>query len=801
MQNNTLIQYNINLLLRCFLLTLITCFWFIESTIAQKVTISGYIKEKGSHEDVVGASIFIPDLKIGSQTNNYGFFSITFLKKDSITLRTSMVGYKLEELKISARESKNIIILIEPQSSILEEVIVKANEQEKKSTTTKISTINIPIKQLKDVPSLMGEKDIIKAIQLLPGVQNGTEGSNGLFVRGGGSDQNLILMDEAKVYNVSHLFGFFSVFNGDALKSLEFIKGGFPARYGGRISSVLDVQMKEGNKNSTHGEIGVGLITNRITLEAPIKKNKSSFIISARRTYPDLLFSLFKNSNGGALKSNFYDVNAKANFDLNKNNRLFLSTYIGQDNLFERINKSGDSFRNVGFSWGNRTGTLRWNHIFTPKTFSNLSLIYSKFDYTLENTFGTSSQLFSSKLNEVGVKYDIEYLPNTKHNFRFGINISQLNFIPSLSISKENGNRVNNKEIEQIKALDGAIYIEDVYHPTSKLSFNYGIRGAFFTPSQKVYTFLEPRLAINYNFKENWALKGGFSIMNQPIQLLTNNGLGLSIDIWVPSSAKIPPQNSQQFTLGLVHDFSKKLSIELEVYTKKMKNILAFREGASILSTVSLFRDRDFTTSKISWENISTFGNGSSNGVELFIHKNAGRFTGWISYTLAKTTYQFKDLNAGKVFFPIHDRRHQLSTVGVFKRSEKLKFSGNFVLSTGNPVTLPQLTYETFDIDPFKNDLSNSYTNVIDYGNQRNQYRTPIYNRLDLSVQFLKNKKHGIRTWELGFYNILGRKNVFAYDVEINGKISSTNTFIRTKTINEVSFLLFIPSISYYFKF
>ena len=779
----------------------ITYFCFVETAFAQKITISGYIKEKDSQESMVGASIYISDLKIGSQTNNYGFYSITFPKKDSIVLSISMIGYKTENLKISAKENQNISILIEPQSSNLDEVVVKATEQEKKSTSTKISTINIPIKQLKDVPSLMGEKDIIKAIQLLPGVQNGTEGSNGLFVRGGGADQNLILMDEAKVYNISHLFGFFSIFNGDALKSLEFIKGGFPARYGGRISSVLDVQMKDGNKNDTHGEIGVGLISNRLTLESPIKKNKSSFIVSARRTYPDLLFSLFKNSDGGVLKSNFYDVNAKVNFDLNAKNRLFLSTYLGKDNLFERVNKSGDDYRNIGFSWGNQTGTLRWNHLFSPKIFSNLSLIYSKFNYQVENTFGTSSQLFTSKLNELGLKYDIEFLPNTKHEVRFGVNLSKLNFVPNLSISKENGSRVNKKEIEQIKAIDGAMYIEDIYRPMQKLSFNYGIRAALFAPAQKVYIFIEPRLAINYNFKENWSLKGGYSIMNQPIQLLTNNGLGLSIDVWVPSSAKIPPQKSQQFNVGIVHDFSKQLSIELEVYTKKMDNVLAFREGASILSTVSLFRDRDFSTSKILWEDLGTYGIGNSKGLELFIHKNAGKFTGWTSYTLAKTVYQFKELNLGKSFFPIHDRRHQLSMVGAFQQSQKVKFSGTFVLSTGNPITLPQLTYETFDIDPFKNDLSNSYANVIDYGNQRNQYRTPIYNRLDLSVQLLKKKKLGVRTWELGFYNILGRKNVFAYDIATNGKFDANNKFIRTKVINQISLLVFVPSISYYFKF
>ncbi len=773
----------------------------IKTSFAQKITFNGYIKEKNTQEHIVGASIFIPNLKVGIQSNNYGFYSLTIEQKDSLELHISMIGYKPEILKISANRNQTIDILLEQQNSLLDEVVIKATEPEKKSTSIKISTINIPVAQLKNVPSLMGEKDIIKAIQLLPGVQSGIEGSNGLFVRGGGADQNLILMDEAKVYNISHLFGFFSVFNGDALKSVEFIKGGFPARYGGRTSSVLDVQMKDGNKSEAHGEIGIGLISNRLTLETPIKKNKSSFIISARRTYPDLLFSLFKNADGGVLKSNFYDVNTKANFDINAKNRLFFSTYLGKDNLFNRVNKSGDEYRNVGFSWGNQTGTIRWNHVFTPKIFSNLSLIYSKFSYKVENTFGTSSQTFSSQLQEQGIKYGIEYFPNTKHNIRFGLNLSQLNFIPNLAISKEKGSRINNKEIEQIKALDGAIYIEDIYRPIQKLLFNYGLRFALFAPSQKTYSFIEPRLALNYNFKENWSLKGGYSIMNQAIQLLTNNGLGLSIDIWVPSSVKIPPQHSQQITFGLVHDFSKELSIEVEVYKKEMNNILAFKEGASIFSSVSLFRDRDFISSKILWEDVSTYGNGKSKGIEFFLHKNSGKLTGWTSYTLAKTLYQFEALNGGRSFAPSHDRRHQLSIVGLYERSKRVKFTGNFVLSSGNPVTLPQLTYESFKINPFTNELVNSSYNVIDYGLQRNQYRTPLYNRLDLSVQLLKKKKLGVRTWELGFYNILGHKNTFAYEIDINGKFDANNEFIRTKKINQITLLIFIPSVSYYFKF
>ncbi|MCE7071909.1 TonB-dependent receptor [Dyadobacter sp. CY327] len=772
----------------------------INSLSAQTVTISGLITERGSQESVTSAVVYIVDLGVFSQTNAYGFYSLTIPKSDSIDLKVSLIGYQTQLNRIPARVDRRVDLSLTPVDLELSEVTISALEQEKKSLSPKISTIRIPIQQLNDVPSLLGEKDILKAIQLLPGVQSGTEGSNGLFIRGGGSDQNLILMDEAKVYNISHFFGFFSIFNGDALRSMEFIKGGFPARYGGRISSVLDVQMKEGNKSGTHGEAGIGLLSSRITLEAPIKKGKSSFIISARRSYPDLLLSLAKNAKGGIIKSNFYDVNAKANFELNRNNKLFLSTYLGKDNLFERVNKKGDEYRNMGFSWGNRTATLRWSHLFSPKVFSNLSLVYSNFNYSLENTFGASSQQYASRVNEVGLKYDFEYIPNPRHDIRFGINLSRLNFVPN-SFAFSSDREPGRQEIERINAIDGALYAEDIHILFKRFTVHYGIRLAMFAPLEKSYVFVEPRLAFNYNFIENWSLKGAFTIMNQPIQLLTNSGLGLSVDVWVPSTAKMPPQSSRQYTLGLTWDFAdKNLSIEVEVYSKKMKNILSFKEGASILSMVSLFRDRDFASSSILWNDVSTAGTGNSRGLELFMHKRTGKLTGWGSYTLSRTVYQFDQINSGRSFYPFHDRRHQFSLVGTYQHSKRVKFSGNYVFRSGNPVTIPKLVYDGFMVNPFTNELV-SNLDIIDYGKQRNDSRTRVYNRLDLSVQLIKQKKRGRRTWEFGLYNILGSKNVFMYEADINGRFDQNKEFIVTKALNEVSLLLFVPSISYSFKF
>jgi outer membrane receptor for ferrienterochelin and colicin len=783
------------LLLGCFILLSAT-----RHTIGQNITLTGYIKEKDTQESIIGASVFITDIKMGCQSNNYGFYSITFPSKDSIVINISSIGYKPKVLKVLANISQMKTIYLEPQDTELDAVKIIANGQEKVSKSVKISTISIPIKQLKDIPSLMGEKDIIKAIQLLPGVQGGTEGSNGLFVRGGGADQNLILMDEAKVYNVSHLFGFFSIFNGDALKSLQFIKGGFPARYGGRISSVLDVQMRDGSKNKTNAEFGIGLITSRLTIETPIIKDKSSFIISARRTYPDLLLGLVKNRDGSIIKGNFYDINSKINLDLDPNNSFFLSFYSGDDNFFQGDREMGEGKTQFRFGWGNNTATLRWNHIINQKFFSNLSVIGSEFKYALKNNIGTFSQGFSSSLKEFGIKNDWEFYGFLNNQIRFGFNYSKLHFTPNLTSLEDNGNRIS-QTIEKIRADDLAIYAENIFQISNKLSANYGLRLVLFEPSNsRLYAFLEPRLALNYSFAEKWSVKGAFSKMNQPIQLISNTGLGLSIDAWVPSTNKLPPQNSTQFTIGLAHDLNKNLKFEIEAFYKDLNNILAFKDGQSIFSTVEIFRDSDFGNKQVLWEDITTKGDGSAQGIELFLKKPQGKLTGWASYTLSKVTHKFSELNNGKTYFPLHDRRHQVSLVGSYAINNKITLSSNYVLGSGTPINLPQRSYQHFSKNPFTNSPEYSFDEVIEYDIQRNNSRSKYYQRLDLSIQFTKQRKYYKRTWETGFYNITGQKNIFGYSAETNGLLENEK-FYKNKSIKEYSVLIFFPSISYYIKF
>jgi outer membrane receptor for ferrienterochelin and colicin len=767
---------------------------------SQSVTFSGYVVEKNTKEKLIAASISLPGINKFTTCNKYGYFSITLPPHiDSIFVEISMIGYETLSEKILLDKNYTSEYILLPESKLLDDLKVYAHT-EKVSNSSKISTISIPIKQLKDIPSLMGEKDIIKAIQLLPGVQNGTEGSNGLFVRGGGTDQNLILMDEAKVYNISHLFGFFSIFNGDALKSMEFIKGGFPARYGGRISSVLDVQMKDGSKNGTHGEFGLGLITSRLTLETPIKKDKSSFIISARRTYPDLLLGLIKNPDGSVIKSNFYDINSKINFDLNSNNSFFLSFYSGDDNFFQGDRESGDGKVQYRFGWGNNTGTFRWNHVINQKFFSNLSIIGSKFNYSLNNNIGTYSQGFSSNLKELGLKNDWDFFGYEYHHIRFGFNYSRLHFSPNLTTLEDNGNRIS-QSLEKIIADDLAIYAEDISEISNKLSVNYGLRLALFEPlNSKLYSFLEPRIALNYSFARNWSMKGAFSKMNQPIQLISNTGLGLSIDAWVPSTNKLPPQNSKQITIGISHDLNKKMSFEIETFYKEMKNIIAFKDGKSLFSTIEIFRDRDFGNKQIIWQEITTKGDGSSKGIEFFLKKPKGKLTGWASYTISKVTNVFEELNNGKPFFPVHDRRHQVSFVANYVINNKITLSSNYVLGSGTPINLPESSYQHFSKNPFTNNPEYSFKEVIEYNNQRNNSRSKYYQGIDLSVQFAKQRKYYKRTWEIGFYNITGQKNIFGYSAETNGLLENEK-FYKTKSIKEYSVLLFFPSISNYIKF
>jgi outer membrane receptor protein involved in Fe transport len=622
-------------------LLIIGCMSLSYTVIAQKkFTVSGYVKEKGSQEQLFGVNVSIKGKPIGTSTNVYGFYSITLPENSEINLVYSYVGYESQDSTLVLTKDININMLL-TSMNVLEEVVVSSKKQtDRVSETVQMSQIEVPIQQIKKLPAFLGEKDVLRVLQLMPGVQKGSEGQTGIYVRGGGPDQNLIILDDANVYNANHLFGFFSVFNGDALKSVELTKGGFPARFGGRLSSVIDLNMKEGNKEKVSGEGGIGLISSRLTLEGPIKKNKASFLISTRRTYLDVLAKPLilaaQRSEGEKVNVGyfFYDFNTKLNLELSQNDKLYLSGYFGKD-VFKTSTKSNNDKTSNGLNWGNSTATLRWNHLFTNRLFSNLSFIFTDYNFQIyANESSTSNNVesvfslnYTSSIRDLGFKYDFDFFPNPKHTVKMGVQGIFHTFKPNAVVLK---NAINNKIEEEItknqkvsNVIEAGIYAEDTWTPTTKLKINGGIRLSHYETIGKTFNRPEPRIAMAYNLKPSLSAKLSYALMNQYVHLLTNSGLGLPTDLWVPATQKIAPQSSQQVAVGLAKDLEKQgLSITLEGYYKRMDNILSYREGSSFL----FFEDPEQSTVAPSWEDQVTSGKGKSYGTELFIQKKYGKF-------------------------------------------------------------------------------------------------------------------------------------------------------------------------------
>ncbi|WP_291150342.1 TonB-dependent receptor [Flavobacterium sp. UBA7680] len=761
-----------------------------------KFTISGYISEKGSKENLPGVTVYVPKLKVGTASNNYGFYSIT-LPKDSVEVIFSYVGFKAK--KISFYLDKNISFNVEMGAEHLQEVTVSAEQTRKISEETQMSSVDIPIEQIKQIPALMGEKDVLKVIQLMPGVQKGSEGSTGIYVRGGGPDQNLIILDEAPVYNANHLFGFFSVFNGDALKSVELIKGGFPARYGGRLSSVIDLQMKDGNKEKIHGEAGIGLIAARLTLEGPIIKNKCSFLISGRRTYIDALVAPFLPKDG-KLGYYFYDINAKINYVFNDKNRLYLSGYFGQDKFYLK-RKTADSESMSGINWGNATSTLRWNHLFNSRLFSNLSFIFTNYKLGIENQEKYDNDYYNlkytSNIRDFGVKYNFDFMPHPNHYIRFGANATWHHFIPQALVIKASDpvNELNIKS-RAIDTYEGGIFIEDDWRMTSKLKMNIGFRLSALSSKGNDFFNPEPRAAVRYFLGNNFSLKGSYAMMNQYLHLLSSTGIGLPTDLWVPATNKVKPQQSQQVALGLAKDLpNKNITITVEGYYKWMKNVLNYKEGANFLNV----GDNSNPETQNDWQTKVVSGTGLSYGAELLIQKKVGKFTGWIGYTLSWTWLQFDSLNFGERFPARYDRRHDISVVGIYKINDHITLSATWVYGTGNAITLPIASYgiEQHTIPGTQQQARPGelwpYTIGGDYG-KKNSFRMSPYHRMDIGIQFHKKLKRCVRTFEVSLYNVYSRQNPFFY------YISYDNDSKKNKLM-QASLFPILPSVSWSYKF
>ena len=768
---------------------------------AQNITISGYLEDAASGEKLIAANVYDSNSAKGTISNNFGFYSLT-IPVGKVSLDFSYIGYTSQKIVLDISEDRVLNIALQ-QAHTLDVVEIIAEESKRIAEESQMSVVEIPVQQIKEIPAFLGEVDVLKALQLLPGVQSGGEGQSGLYIRGGSPDQNLILLDGVPVYNASHLFGFFSVFNADAIKDVKLIKGGFPARYGGRLSSVLEINLKEGNRNKFHGAGSIGIVASKLTLEGPIINDKTSFLVSGRRTYIDLLARPFIKSNfedndsEGGTGYYFYDVNAKINHKIDENNRLYFSFYTGKDNFyFSEKDKDFDEreFTDNTLEWGNITAAARWNHIWSQKLFSNTMFSLSDYKLNTGAAFGTEfndeaireeiSLNYISGIRDLSAKIDFDYLPSPEHFIRFGLHTTNHLFKPGvfdlLDINtEEEFNFEQTVGQRNITALEMSAYLEDDWKISDQLKMNLGLHYSAFAVEGKFYNALQPRLSGRYLINDELSLKASFSTMRQYIHLLAFEGVGLPTDLWLPTTESIKPQDAYQFAAGVAKNIGKKYELTIEGYYKKMKNLISYKEGRGLF---------EFTD----WQTRVTQGDGSSYGAELFLQKKIGRFTGWIGYTLSWTYRQFDDVNFGKKFPYRYDRRHDISLVGQYKLSKKINIGGTWVYGTGNAVTLPNA--KVLGFSQGQENFSGNY--IENYYSERNGYRMRSYHRFDLGISFVKKKKRHTRTWSIGAYNTYNRQNpffVFEDTDNVNGE--------REYKLKQASLFPIIPYINYSFKF
>ncbi|HEU4472916.1 MAG TPA: TonB-dependent receptor [Flavisolibacter sp.] len=760
-----------------------------------KYTLNGYVKDSTSGELIIGATVAVSGRSV--TTNQYGFYSLT-LEGGEYDVLVSHVSYLAQSFHVSLKSNVEYTALLLPKSAALNEVVVYSRRRDDNVKNAQMGRIDLSINQVKNIPAFLGEVDILKTIQLLPGVRNAGEGNAGFYVRGGGPDQNLILLDDAVVYNTGHLFGFFSIFNSDAIKNTSLIKGGMPAQYGGRLSSVLDVSMKDGNANKFQGEGGIGLIASRFSIQGPIKKDKASFIVSARRTYIDALVKPFvkKTSNFYGSGYYFYDLNAKVNYRFSDKDRIYLSGYFGRD-VFT-FNNSERSF-NANIPWGNSTATLRWNRVFNRKLFANTTLVYNDYNFS----FGAAQNDFEIKLasgiRDFNAKMDFDYYPTGRHRLKFGGQVTYHKFIPNVTSGRQDSTVFQPSTDGVKRAIENALYIQDDWDVNEKIKVNYGLRWSSFTQvgpytryvrdadqnkldstrygsldKVKNYNGLEPRITLRYAANATTSIKGSVTRNLQFIHLVSNAGTTLPTDLWVPSTFRVKPQISWQYSAGLFKNFKDNVyETSLEVYYKDMRNQIEYREG--------------YTPSLSDPEDEFVFGKGWSYGAELFLNKVRGKFTGWIGYTLSWTWRKFPELNEGMKYPAKYDRRHDLSVVGTYELSDKWKFGAVFVYGTGNATSLPERFYFVNGV------LTQEFSRI-------NQYRLKAYHRMDLSATYTpvkKNKKFQ-GYWVFSLYNTYSRMNPYFVYFDQTGSPLSGDLKIEAR---QVSLFPLLPSVTWNFKF
>ncbi len=790
---------------------LLLILFLLTTTLAwaqQRYSVSGYIKDASDGEVLIGATVAISSSGKGTTSNVYGFYSLT-LPAGEYQLVYSYIGYQSKAVEVNLNQDQTLNMELNSGDIALEEVIISGERAEDNVQDVKMSRETLKIEKVKSLPALFGEVDILKTIQLLPGIQSAGEGTTGLFVRGGAADQNLVLLDEATVYNPAHFLGFFSVFNPDAIKNLEIYKGGIPARYGGRLSSILDIQMKEGNNKRLAVSGGIGSISSRLTIEGPLKKDESSFILSGRRTYADLFLRLSSNENINNNTLYFYDFNAKANYKLNDNNKLFASGYFGRDRF-----GVADQF---GLDWGNATATVRWNHLFSDRLFLNTSLIYSNFDYGFDIDTDVVNFTWNANLKEYNLKLDFNFFPNTENTIDFGYQATLHKFEPAKIIPRGTTNFIP-LLLDDKFALEQAVYVGNNQQVSDRVSLEYGLRYSVFQhigpgvvyqyeagkpfsdetvvdtrnyenlQNIKLYHGLEPRFGARYLLTPNSSLKASYNRMRQYLQIASNSTAGLPIDRWIPADRYVKPLIGDQIAAGYFRNLhNNTLETSVEVYYKWMQNVIDFKSGSDILLNNNI-------------ETEISEGKGWAYGAEFLVKKNTGRTTGWVSYTLSRTRRQVADINGGRPYNARYDRIHDISVVASYQASPRLMLSGTWVYSTGTAVSYPAGRYQL-------NGQSVAYYDPL----QRNAYRMPDYHRMDLSA-VLEGKNRKNRKWQgswsFSIYNVYARKNAFSitfdtvinndpgYDPDNDGPIVTE----RTAAIKTYLFSI-IPAVTYNFKF
>ncbi|MFA5820081.1 MAG: TonB-dependent receptor [Bacteroidales bacterium] len=786
---------------------MITCKFFLTAlavvvlglnvSAQSKYTINGYVKDIKTGEELIGANVIIREIPAtGAGTNTYGFYSVT-IPEGNYTITAQYIGYEPKSVTVVLKQNTKQDFTLAESATQLGEVIIAAEKKDGNISKTQMGIEKIDVKEIRNIPVLMGEKDVLKMIQLRPGVKSTGEGNSGFYVRGGSSDQNLILLDEATVYNASHLLGFFSVFNSDALKDVTLYKGGQPSEYGGRLSSVLDIRMKEGNDKKYGLEGGIGLMATRLTIEGPIVKEKGSFTISGRRTYADLFLFFTKDSSINQNKLYFYDLNIKANYRINDKNRIFLSGYFGKD-VF--------GMKNVfGFDWGNTTGTLRWNHLFSEKMFSNTSLIFSNYNYNINIEPAGAKVKIISRIQDYNIKQDFQYYINSKNKLKFGLNSIYHRIIPG-AFTNETDSSISKLNLKNNHDWENAAYISYEFKPTTLFSLECGIRlssftvigpGDFYTYNKtgettdtasyssdefvKTYFNIEPRINANYIIDEKSSLKISYAKNTQNLHLLSNFTSGNPTDLWIPNSNNVKPEIANQISFGYFRNFQDdNFEFSTEIYYKHLQNQIEYKDGAKQFNIFGNGNELIFN------ENVESqllFGRGRAYGIEFSLRKKSGRFNGWAGYTLAKTEKKIAGINNGEYFPAKQDRTHDISLVGIYELSKKWTISATWVYYTGNAVTFPSGKYQVAG-------------QIVYYYTERNGYRMPDYHRLDIGATWQRKKTEKFESnWSFSLYNAYGRKNAFSITFREDPDDPSKTQAVQTTLFR------WIPSFTYNFKF